>query len=356
MTDCGANITDRDILGMSLFNNIINHIMKKLPILILAFSMFSLIAGSQSVKWSAEDIKALTPEWTGERTPDGRPKVSDDLLERLKKLSMEEVWGFLSGKGYENQFENFASTYENGWYIIHPEQVMTGRVVTAQFMPMRKDYDAYVQVIGKQENLTSPVTNYAPINALTDGDVYVADSYGKMIDGTLIGDNLGNATYKNGKRGVIFNGSVRDVEGLSEIEGFNGWIRGSDPSAIKQMMLATVNAPIRIGRVTVLPGDVVLAKKHGVTFIPPHLVAECVISGEYTALRDQFNFFCIKTKKFKYDNERFVDVTPEDFDKAFVEWINTNQNLPMDKKVLFEYMDAKKAEAAARRAARPANR
>jgi 4-hydroxy-4-methyl-2-oxoglutarate aldolase len=330
--------------------------MKKQPILILAFLLISLAISSQSVKWSADDIKLLTPEWTGERTPDGRPKVSDDLLERLKKLSMEEVWGFLSGKGYENQFENFASTFENGWQIIHPEQVMTGRVVTAQFIPLRKDYDAYVQTVGKKENLTSPVTNYAPINALTDGDVYVADSYGKMIDGTLIGDNLGNAIYKNGKRGIIFNGSVRDVEGLSEIKGFNGWIRGADPSAIKQMMCASVNAPIRIGRVTVLPGDVVLAKSTGVSFIPPHLVAECVISGEYTALQDEFSHFCISTKKFKYDNERFVDVTPEEYDKAFVEWINAYPKLPMDKKELLDYMDKRKAEAAARRASRPANK
>jgi len=330
--------------------------MKKNAIIFLSLIVFSLCGNSQSVKWSADDIKALTPEWTGERTPDGRPKVSDALLERLKKLSMEEVWGFLSGKGYENQFENFASTYENGWQIIHPEVVMTGRVVTAQFMPLRKDFDSYVQAVGKKENLTTPVTNYAPINALTEGDVYVADSYGKMADGTLIGDNLGNAIFKNGKRGIIFNGSVRDVEGLSEIKGFNGWIRGADPSAIKQMMLATVNAPIRIGRITVLPGDVVLAKKHGVTFIPPHLVEECVLSGEYTALSDEFNFFCIKTKKFKYDNERFVDVTPEDFDKAFVEWINSYENLPMDKKALFDYMAARKKEAEARRAARSGNR
>lgn len=313
----------------------------------------SLLASSQSVKWSADDIKALTAEWTGERTPDGRPKVSDALLERLKKLSMEEVWAFLEGKDYENQFENFTGTFENGWQIIHPEQVMTGRVVTGQFMPLRKDFDNYIQAAGKKENLTSPVTNYAPINALTDGDVYVADSYVKIEDGTLIGDNLANAIYKKGKRGIIFNGSVRDLEGLGEIEGFNGWIRGADPSYIKQMMLTTVNAPIRIGRVTVLPGDVVLAKATGVTFIPPHLVAECVISGEYTALRDEFNFFCIKTQKFKYDNEKFVDVKPEDFDKAFVEWINAYQNLPMDKKELLDFMEASKAEAQARKAAAP---
>ena len=233
---------------------------------------------------------------------------------------------------------------------------MTGRVVTAQFLPLRKDFDNYVQAMGKKENLTSPVTNYAPINALSDGDVYVADSYGKIEDGTLIGDNLANAIYKNGKRGIIFNGSVRDVEGLTEIKGFNGWVRGADPSAIKQMMLATVNAPIRIGRVTVLPGDVVLAKTTGVTFIPPHLVAECVISGEYTALQDEFSHFCISTKKFKYDNEHFVDVKPEDYDKAFVEWINAYPNLPMDKKELLDFMKASKAEAAAKKAAAPSKK
>lgn len=325
--------------------------MKKQIILIVTLILSTLFSNAQSVKWSPEDIKLLTKEWTGERTPDGRPKVSDDLLERLKKISMEECWGFLRSKGYENQFENFSGIYENGWVIIHPEKVMTGRVVTAQFMPLRKDFDAYVQEIGKKQNMTSPVTNYAPINALTEGDIYVADSYGKIADGTLIGDNLGNAIYKNGKRGIIFNGSVRDFEGLSEIDGFNGWIRGSDPSAIEQMMCATVNAPIRIGRVTVLPGDVALAKPAGITFIPPHLVAECVISGEYTALRDQFNFFCIQTQKFKYDNEAFVDVTEEELDKAFVEWINTKKDLPMDKKELFDYMDKRKEERAKRRAA-----
>jgi len=141
----------------------INYIMmKKQAILILVFVLGGFLANSQSVKWSAENIKALTPEWKGERTPDGRPKVSDALLERLKHVSMEEAWGYLGSKGYQNQFENFASTFENGWQIIHPDEVMTGRVVTAQFMPLRTDFDNYVQAEGKKENLTTPVTNYAP--------------------------------------------------------------------------------------------------------------------------------------------------------------------------------------------------
>ena len=331
--------------------------MKKTSLVICVLVLFTIAARSQNVVWPAENVKALSPEWTGERTPDGRPKVSDNLLERLKELSMEEVWAFLQGKGYMNQFENFASLNENGWEIMYPEIPMTGRVVTAQFMPLRKDYDDYVQAQAKKEEGThTPVTNYAPILKLLDGDVYVADSYGKMVDGTLIGDNLGNAIYNASKRGIIFNGSVRDLEGLSEIEGFNGWIRGSDPSFIRQMMIAYVNGPIRIGRVTVLPGDAVLAKKYGVTFIPAHLLAECVISGEYTALSDEFNFFCIQTKRYEYINERFV-VDQDVFQKDFEDWLSKKKDseLPMPRKELNDHIQLMKERRAERAAARAAS-
>ena len=323
--------------------------MTKRHLLVFALALLGFYSQAQNVVWPAESIKELTSEWTGERTPDGRPKVSDQLLERLKALSMEEVWASLGSKGYKNQFENFASTSENGWEILHPEQVMTGRVVTGQFMPLREDFNNYVQKQAEKEGTKTPVTNYAPIIKLLDGDVYVADSYGKMVEGTLIGDNLGNAIYKAGKRGVIFNGSVRDLEGLSQIEGFNGWIRGSDPSAIKQMMIASVNGPIRIGRVTVLPGDVVLAKKTGVAFIPPHLVQEVVIAGEYTALRDEFNFYCMETNKYEYINEAFV-VDRDVFEKDFQQWLDEHPNLPMSKEELADFLKAREARRAAREA------
>ena len=323
--------------------------MKKLLLLLVAFVWLGHFSQAQHVVWPAESIQALTSEWKGERTPDGRPKVSDALLERLKALSMEEVWGSLRRKGYENQFENFASTYENGWEILHPGKVMTGRVLTAQFMPLRTDFNNYVQQQAEKEGTKTPVTNYAPIIKLLDGDVYVADSYGKMVEGTLIGDNLGNAIYRAGKRGVIFNGSVRDVEGLAQIEGFNAWVRGSDPSAIRQMMVSSVNAPIRIGRVSVLPGDVVLAKTTGVAFIPPHLVQEVVISGEFTALQDEFTRFCMKTNKYEYINEAFV-VDDAVFEKDFEQWLAQYTDLPMPRKELDDFMKERKARRAANNA------
>ncbi len=148
-----------------------------------------MFAVAQNVGSSPEYIKALTSEWKGERFPDGRPKVSDAILERLKKISIEEAWGVLRNKGYQNQFES-------DWQIINPDEPMTGRVVTAQYMPLRPDLEKYIKAQGKTENRAQQgATNSWPIDVLVEGDVYVADSYGKIVDGTLIGDNLGNSIY-----------------------------------------------------------------------------------------------------------------------------------------------------------------
>jgi 4-hydroxy-4-methyl-2-oxoglutarate aldolase len=299
--------------------------------LILFFGMLSTVGTAQQVGATPEQIRLLTSEWTGERFPDGRPKVSDQILERLKSISIEEAWGVLRNKGYNNQ-------YEGDWQIIWPDSVMTGRVVTAQYMPLRPDFDKFIKTTGVEKEGRSPKggTNSWPIDVLTNGDVYVADSYGKMADGTLIGDNLGNSIYTRSKRGVIFYGSVRDQEGLSEIQGFNAWVKGQDPSFIREMMLTSINAPIRIGRATVLPGDVVLAKKYGIIFIPAHLVEDLVITSEVTGLRDQFGHQRLKEKKYlagQIDSE-----WTEEIKKDFLNWLaNYPGKLPMTKTELDDY-------------------
>ncbi len=225
---------------------------QKLLLLFILLS-FAFFASAQQVTLTPDQIKALTPDWKGERFADGRPKAPEVFLDRLKNVSLEEAWGYLRNKGFQNQFEG-------EWMIIRPDSVMVGRAVTAQYLPLRPDYDKIIKDKGKSEARIGS-TNSWPIDVLTDGDIYVADSYNKMADGTLIGDNLGNAIYAKSHRGVVFYGSVRDIEGLEEINGFNGWIKGYDPSYIQQMMLGGINVPVRIGRATVLPGDVVLAKK-----------------------------------------------------------------------------------------------
>ena len=62
---------------------------------------YSAIAQSLSV----EEMKFLTHQWEGERFEDGRPKVTTDVLIRMKKVSIEEAWGVLRNEGYHNQFD-----------------------------------------------------------------------------------------------------------------------------------------------------------------------------------------------------------------------------------------------------------
>lgn len=305
--------------------------MNKKSALFIAFVFNCILAYAQQIGSSPEYIKALTSGWKGERFADGRPKVPDVLLERLKNISIEEAWGVLRNKGFNNQFEG-------DWTIINPEEPMTGRVVTAQFMPLRPDLEKQIKEQGKKENRAQQGgTNSWPIDILTDGDVYVADSYDKIADGTLIGDNLGNSIYAKSQRGVIFYGSVRDQEGLTEIKGFNGWIKGADPSYIQQMMLTSINAPIRIGRASVLPGDVVLAKKYGVIFIPAYLVEDLVLTSEVTALRDEFGHQRLREKKYlagAIDSE-----WSEEIKKDFLNWLNNYPGkLPMSKTELDNYL------------------
>ncbi len=292
-----------------------------------------LLAYPQGVASTSEYIKELTSSWTGPRFDDGRPKVSDALLKRLKGIQMEEAWGYLRGHGFHNQ-------YEGNWQIIHPDSVMTGRVVTAQYMPLRPDFKQLIKIKGAKENRdTIGGSNSWPIEILQPGDVYVADGYGRVIDGTLIGSNLGNAIYANSQNGVIFDGGVRDLKGLRDIKGFNGWIRGDDPSFLKEQMLTSINAPIRIGRAIVLPGDVVLANRYGIIFIPSHLVAKLVLASEVVSLRDQFGFQRLREKTYTPGqiDTKWTDAIKADFRK----WLKAypDGKLPMTRKELDDYMD-----------------
>ncbi len=306
--------------------------MNKKLILFAAFTFAISFTQAQRVGSSPEYIKALTADWKGERFADGRPKVSDAILKRLKHVAMEEAWGYLRSKGYNNQ-------YEGNWQIINPDSAMTGRVVTAQYMPSRPDFIKLVKQTGVSEGRdSSGGTNSWPINILQPGDVYVADGYGRIVDGTLIGSNLGNAIYANSQNGVIFNASVRDMAGLKEIKGFNGWVKGVDPSYIQEEMLTSINTPIRVGRAIVLPGDIVLANQYGTIFIPANFIDELVISSEVVALRDQFGFQRLKEKKYLAGqiDSRWTD----EIKKDFVDWINKypDNQLPMTRKELNDYL------------------
>lgn len=278
---------------------------------------------------TADELVYYTSEWTGERFDDGRPKVADEVLERMKKVSIEEAWGVLRSKGYHTQFEG-------NWVTIHDDQPVVGRALTAQYMPRRHEVMDRLTEKGHELGRVGAMNSW-PIDALQQGDVYVADGFGKVVDGTLIGDNLGNAIYANSGNGVVFDGGSRDLEGLGKIEGFNAFVKGFDPSYLTESMLMGINVPIRIGRATVFPGDVVLAKKTGVLFIPAHLAEEVVDRAEFIMLRDMFGIGMLK--KGVYTPGEIDGQWSEEIKEAFLKWVENNPNeLPMSKAALDEYL------------------
>jgi 4-hydroxy-4-methyl-2-oxoglutarate aldolase len=302
--------------------------MKNVLIIILGLLVFGNPISAQTVI-SHEMMQFYTAEWTGERTKDGRPKVSDDLLKRLKNISIEEAWGVLRSKGYHNQFEG-------DWVILHDEDAVVGRALTALYMPKRPEPMDRLTEKGHGLGRVGAMNSW-PIDALQQGDVYVADGFSKVVDGTLIGDNLGNAIFANSGNGVVFDAGSRDMEGLAEIEGFNAFVRGFDPSYLMESMLMGINVPIRIGRATVFPGDVVLAKKTGVLFIPAHLAEEVVVRAEFIMLRDMFGHEMLR--KGVYTPGQIDQQWSDEIKTAFLEWVKNNPDeLPMTEEALNDYL------------------
>lgn len=294
-----------------------------LLICLLSFSVMAQITPGDEL------MQFYTQEWNGERSADGRPKVSSDLLARLKNISIEEAWGILRNEGYNNQFES-------GWQMLHPEQPFVGRALTAQYMPARPEYNQRILDKGHNDGRIG-ASNSWPIDMLQEGDVYVADCFGKVVDGTLIGDNLGNSIYAKSKTGVVFDGGSRDLEGLEKINGFNAFVRGWDPSFLREAMLMGINVPIRVGGATVFPGDVVLAKKEGVIFIPPHLLEKVVINAEFIGLRDAFGHQ--RLKEGIYTPGQIDGRWSDEIKQDFLKWIDDNPDLlPMSRKELDEFM------------------
>jgi len=247
-------------------------------------------AFAQLGMFSKEQREELTREWKGERFPDGRPKVSDSLLGELKSVDAEEAWVFLRGAGYPNQFEG-------GWKVINPGERMTGRVVTAVFMPLRPDVNAVITEHGKKEGGVGGQNSWV-IDMLGPNDVLVVDLFGKISDGTFAGDNLGTAIFAKSHNGLIVDGAVRDVTGLSEIKGFRVMVRDFDPSALRNVMLMGINVPIRIGHATVMPGDVAVSDPEGVTFIPPQLAEKLVSNAQMIHLVDEWGHMMLREGKY----------------------------------------------------------
>jgi regulator of RNase E activity RraA len=237
-------------------------------------------ASAQLISFPKQQLIEYTAQNPFDRLPDGRPKVPDALIDRAHDLSSEEVWSVMQDKGYNNQ-------YADGFQVLHPGKTMVGRAFTVQFMPLREDVDKIVQEKSKQAT-GKHLHNQTAIDMLQPGDVLVVDLFGKKVNGTIVGDNLffyvNQATHGGG---LVVDGGVRDLNGISEID-MPAYFKSVDPTPIGQVMLTGINVPVRIGGVTVMPGDLVVGDREGVYFIPPQFVQEVLDKADETHIHDEW--------------------------------------------------------------------
>ncbi len=297
-----------------------------LPAIIIAFG-FQVKA--QNVQISKEELITLTPEWKGERFPDGRPRVSDDIIKRMKLVTVEEAWAIINGAGYRYQIAD-------GWgQIINPDSVLVGRAFTTTFMPGRPDVWKAIDSIGKKEGRLSQ--NVWAVEQLQKGDVYVADQFGAKKNGPTIGDRVGTAIYTKTGNGIVYDGALRDVEGMKEFGSFTSFFSSYDPSFHNPgggqnrdltTMIVGINRPTRIRTVTVMPGDVVLGKMGVVVFIPPHLAERVVKSSELVRLEDMFGI--LRIREGKYTAGQIDARWADNIQKDFTQWLKDNvKKLPV---------------------------
>ena len=237
-------------------------------------------SNAQLMTFSKQDLIDYTAANPFDRFPDGRPKVPDALLERARDLSAEDIWATMQDKGYNNQ-------YADGFIVLKPGKTMVGRVFSVQFMPVREDLASVAEKKAKERGIPR-LTNQTAIDMLQPGDVLVVDLFGKKVNGTIVGDNLFyyvmTATHKGG---LIVDGSIRDLDGISEID-MPGYFRAVDPTPIGNVMLTGINIPIRIGNVTVMPGDLAVGDREGIYFIPPQLVKAVLDRADEIHIHDEW--------------------------------------------------------------------
>jgi regulator of RNase E activity RraA len=252
----------------------------RLLILAAALSVAAFALFAQVHMFTRDQMLEYTAKNPYPRFPDGRPRVPDEVLEKVKGLSVEEVWGPLQGTQYVN-------TYEGNFQQLHPGMKLIGRAVTAQFMPVREDVREVEDKYAAAKGWSTRSQHQRVIDQLTKGDVLVADLFGKVDGGTLVGDNLAAAIYSATGNGFVVDGGIRDLEGIFPMK-MNIYYRGVHPSAIRDVMLTGLNVPIRIGNATVMPGDIVFGDRTGVYFIPPHLVQGMLDRAVETHIHDEW--------------------------------------------------------------------
>ncbi len=265
----------------------IQSISRCFPVLAFVIAVHPGLAQLNSL--TREELIRYTAGNPYERFPDGRPKVPAALLKQLEGLSSEE---FL-GAGTRGSIH-----FVNGFQVLTPGRKLIGRAFTLQLMPLRVEVADPSAAAWKEQGNTRPLNHQSAIDLLQPGDVLVVDAGGDVSAGGIIGNNLSYYIWKKTGAGFVIDGAIRDLEDIAPT-GMPGYFRAAVPPAIHGLMVTGINVPVRIGKATVMPGDVVFGDREGVNFIPPGQVQGFIDRGTITLIHDEWT-------RLKFDQGKYV--------------------------------------------------
>jgi 4-hydroxy-4-methyl-2-oxoglutarate aldolase len=277
------------------------------------------LAGAQAAATASAPVpvnRAARDTWTpvmevlkAERSP-----VTDAQLQRLRELPLEAVWGSLQGKGYRLVFEG-------NFQLTQPSPKVVGRAVTMRYLPVRPDLMKAVQALATEGDWDYQY-NVRAGEDLRPGDVVVVELGGMVDRATFLGDVTGLGMAAAGAVGVVVDGGIRDLSEFIPMKELPIWYRGAHASAMADQVGAQWNGPVRIGSITVLPGDVIVADAEGVLAFPPQLAAEVIKDAENTVYTENFKREMMRTRKYR-SRDIYPKLSPE-LEAKFEEWKKTH--------------------------------
>jgi regulator of RNase E activity RraA len=240
--------------------------------------------------------------------------VSDAQLARLKAFPIEAVWGAVQRQKYQFCFVN-------GLQTTQPQTKLVGRALTMRYLPVRPDLQQAVETLAKEGDWDTGY-NMRASDDIRPGDVLVVELAGAVDRATFMGDVTGLAIKSAGAAGVVIDGGLRDLTEFLPWKDFPVYYRGAHASAMADQVGVEWNVPVRIGGVTVLPGDVVIGDSSGLLFFPPQLAPDAIKGAEDTLYTETFKREMIASRKYR-TKEIYPRLSPA-LEKLFEEWKKTH--------------------------------
>lgn len=243
-----------------------------------------------------------------------RPRVTDEQLARIAKYPIEALWNGVQNQGYT---QNFA----NHFRLTQPGTKLVGRALTMRYLPLRPDIDAATKQIAKEGDWDFQYNVRAGEDA-NPGDVIVVELGGAVDRATFLGDVTGIGMKQRGVRGVVVDGGIRDLNEFLVMKDFPIYYVNAHASAMADQVGVEWNAPIRVGHVAVLPGDVVVGDEEGVLFFPPQITEDVLKSAALTVNTENFKREMMRSGKYR-SRDVYPKLSPE-LEKRYQEWVKTH--------------------------------